>query len=408
MQSEKNSIKGWLVIAVTLLAFVGGALAGGLTLYMKNQISNANPSGADAEAGGDMGGMPPGTVRVEPGESQIIQERFRVVGRLREIRRATVSSEVSGRLIDVPIQEGDRVIGGKTVLAQIDDVWAKADLAAAQADVSEAEASLLQAKQDMTMLEELEKALSAKPREVQEARNMVAQREAHLLAATALRDRRQQEVARVTIVAPFDGVVVYKMADVGQWVAPGTPVAEVVSSGKIDARLNVSENVINQLKAGDVLDVQIEPLDRTVQGKVVAINPTGDNAARTFPVDVRLDDLDGALKLGMSVESFVPVGEPRQTLVVPRDAVLTRQGRSLVWVAMPSEQPDQMPTAMSMPVNILFGVDANNFAVRPLPTAQGQLLTSDMLVVVEGAERLFPMQPLLIQNKDGQMQMSGN
>lgn len=403
MENGNSKIQSIMVIIVILIAFAGGGLAGAMGLFMYNRLSAAGQAQQQAPDAG-MGGMPPGKVRVASSRNDTIQQRFRVVGRLREIRRATVSSEISGRLIEVPVEEGDVVTGGKTVLAKIDDIWAKADLAAAEAQVAEAQSSLAQAKQDFEMLEELQKALSAKPREVQEAGHLVAQREAKLKEAIALRDRRKEEVERVTIIAPFDGVVVRKDAEVGQWVAPGTPVAEVVSRSKIDARLNVSEDVINQLSLGDALDVTIEPLNKTVRGQVAAINPAGDNAARTFPVDVRLDDQDGQLKLGMSVESYVPMGKSGSTLIVPRDAVLTRQGRSEVWVALPPDQPGQMPTAAPLPVNILFGVDEVHFAVRPLPTSQGQILEPGMQVVIEGAERLMPTQPLLIEDDQGRMQ----
>ena len=214
------------------VTIVGGGLAGAMGLFMYNRLSAAGQAQQQAPDAG-MGGMPPGKVRVASSRNDTIQQRFRVVGRLREIRRATVSSEISGRLIEVPVEEGDVVTGGKTVLGKIDDIWAKADLADAEAQVAEAQSSLAQAKQDFEMLEELQKALSAKPREVQEAGHLVAQREAKLKEAIALRDRRKEEVERVTIIAPFDGVVVRKDAEVGQWVAPGTPVAE----GAVVARI---------------------------------------------------------------------------------------------------------------------------------------------------------------------------
>lgn len=402
-------MKNLAVVVLVIIAFgcgvVSGLMVSGLSarLLPGEATGAGGPGGAGGPPGG--GGPPPAIVRVVNSEMKPVQQRFRVIGRLQELRRATVAAEVEGRVMDVAIEEGDRVVGGETVLAKIDDVWTKASLAAAKADVAEAQASLEQAKLDLAILEDLEAAQSAKPREVQEQRNLVQQREAMLARAEAQRDRAASELERVTIVAPFDGVIVRKYAETGQWMSPGTEVAEIISMGQIDARLNVPERLINELKLGDPMQISIQPLDRIVTGEIVAINPAGDNAARTFPVDVRLDDDDGAFKLGMSVEGYIPVGEQKPTLLLPRDAVLTRQGRSDVWVALPPSEPGAMPAAAPMPVRILYGIDAQTLAIEPLPNAQGQLLRPNMQVVIEGAEQLFPMRPLMIQDEAGNMQM---
>lgn len=404
MKANK-AFKGLGIVILVVVTFACGTLCGFVLAGLGQRLmAEENAAGGPGGSPGG-GGPPPAIVRVVTSEMKPVQERFRVVGRLQEIRRAIVAAEVEGRVLEVAVEEGDKVVGGETVLAKIDDVWAKSDVSVAKANVAEAQASLDQAKLDLNILEELQAAQSAKPREVQEQRKVVQQREALLARATAAYDRAMSELERVEIVAPFDGVVVRKYAETGQWVSPGTSVAEIVSTGKIDARLNVPERLINELAVGDDMQVNIQPLNKIVIGKIVGINPAGDNAARTFPVDVRLDDSDDILKLGMSVEGYVAVGDEKPTVLLPRDAVLTRQGRSDVWVAIPSPNPEGgMPVAAPMPVRILYGIDADTFAIQPLPNSQGKLLQPGMQVVVEGAEQLFPMRPLLFQDDQGNMQ----
>ena len=77
-------------------------------------------------------GMWPATVRVGVAETQKLRPRLAVIGRLREVRLATVAAEVEGKVLAVPVQEGDPVVGGQTVLAEIDGVWAGLDLARTQ------------------------------------------------------------------------------------------------------------------------------------------------------------------------------------------------------------------------------------------------------------------------------------
>lgn len=397
--SKDRKRTAFAVVAVSLLAFMAGGLAAVVVMFL---MSSGAPAGQSAGAGGPAaGGMPPGKVRLGQVEQDQTQRRVRVLGRLREIRRATVAAEISGRVLKAPIEEGDRVTGDESVLAEIDDIWIKVAVKEAEAQLQEAQASLEQAELDLSLLEDLQQARSAKPREVEDQRKLVEQRAALVQAAQARLERAQAELERTKITAPFDGVVVRKLAEQGQWVSPGTAIAEVISSGQMDARLDVPEYMVNTIEVGDKLDVIVDPTDGNVAGEVVAVNPAGDNAARTFPVDVRVPDQNGQLKVGMSVRSFIPVGEAEQTLIVPRDAVLTRQGKSEVWVAMPSDQPDQMPVAVPLPVHVRFGVDADHFAVRPLPMPDGKKLAPGMPVVVEGAESLFPMQPLMVQDDQG-------
>jgi len=332
-----------------------------------------------------------------------VQNHWDVVGRLREVRRAVVASEQEGRVVEVQVEEGDPIVANQTVLARIDDVWAKldlqrsqADLATAQANVAEAQANVDQASRDFERLESLLIAQSARPKEVDDARTKVQAETARLqsaqaavLSAQSAVDRTREQVQRLTILAPFDGTVVRKMTEVGQWVTPGDGVAEVISRGKIDAMIDVSENLINQVTLGMELDVQVDALRKNFTGHVDAINPYGTNAARTFPVRVQLDDHDGTLKPGMSVTARVPTTQQMQAMTIPRDALTRTAMGNMVWI-------NANGVAMQTPVQVLFSV-ADRYVVQPVPGPGAGLLVDNASVVIEGAERIyFPGQPLAV------------
>ena len=108
-------------------AVIGGLLAGvvvGVIGVMVFQ-SLTTPE-EEAQAGGppEQGGPPPASVRVGLVEMQTLQDRVNVIGRLREVRRVTVTAEVEGKITNLAVDEGDTVEGGTTKIAQIDEVWA--------------------------------------------------------------------------------------------------------------------------------------------------------------------------------------------------------------------------------------------------------------------------------------------
>jgi RND family efflux transporter MFP subunit len=346
-------------------------------------------------------GPPPALVRVSSVASETVQNRWDVVGRLRQIRRALVAAEQSGRVVRVNAEQGDVVVAGETVLAHIDDVWAKlalqtaeAKLRQARARVDEEEARLEQAQRDYDFLRDLEKRNSAQPKEVADAGTLVSERKASLdrvraeLAEVESEVQRQREnVQRLQIVAPFDGIVIEKMTEVGQWLTAGSPVAEIISTGQIDGVIDVPERLINFLQPGDKVELIIESLGVEVVGEVVSITPLANVAARTFPVKVRFDNPEGLYKSGMSVTAHVPTGEKVERLTVPRDAVQRAGARAVVWANVNGQ-------AMPVNVKVLFG-QGDRYVIEP--DGGGVPLQAGMQVVVEGAERLFPTRPLQIQ-----------
>ena len=443
----------WVLIVVGVGCLVLGAGAGYL-------FAPRGTGGAEAGAapGGGPGGPPPAQVRVGTVEVKELQNRVPVIGRLQEVRRVTVTAEVEGRVVGVAVDQGSKVTGGETTLANVDRTLMDLAEQSADAAVAEAQANLKQSRTDLEQLTKLREANSAMAKEVEDQRTAVAGNEARLAAAVAAQERARTEAQRTTVVAPFDGAVTQKLAEVGQWVTPGDPVVEMISTGEIDAVIDLPERYVAGLSMGDEIGVRVEVLKADLTGRVVAIRPDAMTASRTFPVKVRIDDPGDQLRPGMSVVAHVPVSEMKMFATVPRDAVLQTAGGAVVWYAM---DPSAMggpsadsapggpppggagepasdggdgntpqaggagvasapgsgsagggasgaggaaasgagPMAMSEPVNVLFGVGGDRYAVEPLPGAQGPpALTEGTPVVIEGAERLFPTQPLILLN----------
>ncbi len=380
-------------------------LATALTLGCCLQPLLAQPDGKpEGKSGGKPAGPPPALVRVAPVTMQTLQKRWDLIGQLKEVNRVIVSTEQPGRLVAVKIDVGQPVVGGQTVLVRVEDTYAKLELAEAkaatveaEATVKEAEALLANAQRERKYQQDLRGSGAGQRKELDDAITTeaaaVARLEAakaHVLVTQARVDRANTSLKNLTVVAPFDGVVVRKLAERGQWSQQGTPVTEIISRGTIDAVIDVPERLIGFVQAGQEIELIVEPLKIETTGKVVAIIPQGSQAARTFPVKIRTEDQNGRLMPGMSVLAKLPTNQKAPALTVPRDAVLRSANGIHIWT-------NNNGKAMRYEVDILFGA-GDRYAVRARPAAGPPLKAGDS-VIIEGAERLrFPGQSLIVQN----------
>jgi RND family efflux transporter MFP subunit len=359
---------------------------------------------------------------VSVAKRKTIQPQRSIVGRLTEVRKVTVASEVTGKIIEMPVEVGTPVVE-KTLLAQVDDIWpdlarrqnrARVDSTKAQLDYELLELERHQQLASENAISQSE--LESKQAKVTELRGTLAETEAAV-------EEQTERIARSRIVAPFDGTVVAKHVELGGHVSQGTPIVDIVSRGEVDALLMVPESVINLIRVDQQLQIRIDALAEQVSGTVVSVTPYGPTASRTFPVRVRLDDQDGRLKVGMSVTALIPTGPRREALVVSRDAVLVRPDGSTVWVAVPNDKqlmrtsldgqndhptarfPERLATSTAevLPVPVVISVRMpEEYAVEPETEAGRKMLKAGTSVVIEGAERLMPNQQVRVVKLNGE------
>jgi len=341
----------------------------------------------------------PALVRVSVAQRKTIQPQRPIVGRLVEVRKVTVASEVTGKILDMPVEVGTPVIAGKTVLARVEDVWCTLASDRCEAQLASTHARLKYEELELDRHEQLKNTRAVSDSEFESKQAMVAELEARVRETKGALKEESERIARSTILAPFDGTVVAKHAELGGHVSPGDPIVDVVSRGQVDARLMVPESAINLIGVGQVLPIRVDPLGEEMEGEIVSLNPYGPTASRTFPVRVRLDDRGGRLKVGMSVTASITIGPEREALVVSKDAVLVRPDGSTAWVALPQGEP---LTAEVHPVPVTITARMpGEYAIEP-ETAEGrELLVAGTQVVVEGAERLQKEQQVRIITLDG-------
>lgn len=276
-------------------------------------------------------------------------------------RQAVVSAKIQGRLSQLNVEEGSFVREGD-VIARLESADYEAQVEVAKAAVQQADANLAEQQRQLRITQSLEKtnvmsqdSLDAAISRVRMADAALAQSKANLAVADA---NYQNTVIR----APFTGVVVKKMAEVGESVAPIPPGVNIsVSSGAIvaladmatlEVEADVSESNVAKLRNGQPAEVSVEAFpDRNYRAALRQIIPTADRTKATVTVKVTILDKDKDLKPEMSAKATflepakkVSAAESSKAIIsVPKDAIATRNGKAVVFEVRDDKRVYELP-----------------------------------------------------------------
>lgn len=296
-------------------------------------------------------------------------------------RVAGVSAQVAGYVSSVGVEVGDSVSAGD-VLVRLDDRLARAATRAAEARIEQATAQLTDVQRQLDEAQALLEQQNVAATRYETLRQQVAQGRANLAALAAERDAQATRLDQHLIRAPFDGVIVARQAEVGEWLTPGVTVVDLREVDVVRVQTDVPQQLWSQVSVGTPAQLQFDAWPEQPRRAAVSIRiAAADAAARTFPVLFELDNRDRRLTPGMSARVGLEVESERggETLQVPRDAVLRGpDGVTRVWVLRPAADG-----ATVAPVTVTLG---RSFGSR-IEVIDGNLAAGDQ-VVVRGNETL--------------------
>ena len=301
-------------------------------------------------------------------------------GEIVATRYADIGTDVMGKVVELPVAEGDRVTRGQ-VLARIDAVQARADSAAAAAlvaalnedaiaaagvvtgarhDVDVATARARDADQQLVRKRQLamqqllaasdldaaEATAAAARATLESARVAVERAQASLRAATqrvsqvkAQQARTEDVLRKTAIISPIAGIVSRLRVRQGEMVVmgiqnqPGTTLMTIADLSEVNAEVKVAESEVLRLRIGQAATVVLEALPgRRFSGRVVEIGSSAlplasaAAAAREFRIVVRLTDPDPGLKSGLTCDAEIVTSETPNAFTVPLQSVVLRPG----------------------------------------------------------------------------------
>jgi len=238
-----------------------------------------------------------------------------VVGTVQAKLRAVIEAKISGRIEKMTVVSGQTVEAGE-LLVQL-------DAAEIQARLDQTVTTRGQAKRDLERLRGLldQNAISRQDFETAESRYQVA------VAAVV---EVETTLGYTKIVAPFNGVITRKLADVGDLASPGRALLEMDDPTALRLEAGVPESLIRRVQPGAKLNVRSAAEDAPVTAVVGEIAPAADSGSRTFNVKLELP-ADTDLRAGQFARVSIPLAN-RQALLVPAGAVLQRGQMEIVFV----------------------------------------------------------------------------
>jgi RND family efflux transporter MFP subunit len=336
--ASESSPRSWLVLVVVLVLLLAGAsvwwLKGPRAIEVRTALVREN-----AAAGND---------------STVLNASGYVTAR----REATVSSKITGKVVEVLVEEGMKVQEGQ-VLARLDDTNVKTSLFLAQAQLVSSSNSLAETR---VRIREAEQELQRQSGLLQSKIATQADYDHAEAAALALKAKLEQQQSDVTVSerqvaywqqqlddtiirASFGGIVTSKNAQPGEMISPisnggftRTGICTIVDMASLEIEIDVNESYINRVEPGQPVEATLDAYpDWKIPCKVIAIIPTADRQKSTVKVRVGFDKLDKRILPEMSVkvafhETPAAGSVAERNLIIPKSAVHQQDGRDVVLV----------------------------------------------------------------------------
>lgn len=294
--------------------------------------------------------------------------------------KSRIAAQSSGAVTKVYFDRAQNVKKGELLLG-IDAQILEANLDALRGELKEAQLKLERAKIDFKRYEALFKNASIAKQKFDEFYYLKEQAKQSLLALGAKLKAQTIAWEKKQLYAPFDGMIVSRSVERGEWVKAGDEVALLVNPYKIDLLFHLPSSYVKSIKAATTLTVEIN--HKMYQAKVAGRLLSGDANTRTFPLLLQLYSRQNHFFEGMQARVSLGKSLGKNLLMVPRDAIIRNYDKTIVYVVKKGE-------AQLFNVDII-GQHGNKTAVISKGLKRG------MQVVTKGNERLYSGAQVAIQ-----------
>ena len=219
-----------------------------------------------------------------------------------------ISSEIAGVIDSITFTPGAEAANGEVLLTLSHNAQAAA--------VAEADAQMRLAELELNRSQNLFDRQALPQQELDTAHATFAARQASVEIA-------QAELDKTTITAPFDGTLGALIVSLGDYVTLGTPLVGIVDKSTLKVRYSVPERYLSELALEQQVQLSIAAFGNEVfTGIVDFVSPSVDESTRTISIEARIDNEDGRLSSGLSVNLEHSLGLSPDVLVIPEEALM--------------------------------------------------------------------------------------
>jgi HlyD family secretion protein len=293
-------------------------------------------------------------VTTETAIRKTILQTVSATGKIQPEVEVKISPEVAGEITELPVEDGMRVKKGDLLLKIKPDSYRalleqqEAAISAAKATNLQQKATMMKTEHDFKRAEDLfkKKLISEQEYNAAEAAQDVAKNTYEsslheIERAEAGSSQARDQLSKTTIYSPIDGTVTILNSKLGERLVAtgqfaGTEVMRVADLGHMEARVDVNENDVVNVKLSDKAEIKIDAYgDRRFKGTVYQIGNTGKTTGSgtqeevtNFEVKIRIEDHDVELKPALSCTADIQTNEVKDVVAVPMQAVTIRTGES--------------------------------------------------------------------------------
>ncbi len=291
-------------------------------------------------------------VTTERAIRKTIMQTVSATGKVQPETEVKISPEVAGEIIDLPVEDGKAVMKGDLLVKIKPDSYKalleqqEAAISAAKATNLQQKATMFKAEHDFKRAEDLfnkklisEQEFNAAQAAYDVAKNTYESSLHEIERAQAGSSQARDQLSKTTVYSPIDGTVTILNSKLGERIVAtgqfaGTEVMRVADLSHMEARVDVNENDVVNVKVGDKAKVKIDAYgDRKFRGTVYQIANTGTTTGSgtqeevtNFQVKVRIDDHDVTLKPGLSCTADIETNMVKDVVAVPMQSVTIRTG----------------------------------------------------------------------------------
>ena len=261
---------------------------------------------------------PASPVMVETAQRDTFSATLWVSGTVISQNDARIAAETDGRITWVA-DVGSRIEQGQAI-ARIDAEDLRLDLADSQAQLTSLKSQLKYRDSSLQRLQKLAASNNAAATQLDEAQSQLDMTRQEIKRAEVAIAQIKRRIKQTEVLAPFPGIVVERVVQVGEFVSRGAQVARLVDTEHREIRAQAPLSVAGWIREG--MQVSVEHRNRESLSPVSYVIPVGDDRSRMF--EVRVEANDPAWIIGSPVRIALPNSEPRELVAIPRDGLVLR------------------------------------------------------------------------------------
>jgi HlyD family secretion protein len=314
-------MKGFWIVSIVIVLIAGGGY--GLYRYVELLREEGRPN-----------------VRTVEAQVRDLKQQVSATGEVRPVIQSVVKSEISGRIAELLIEEGDRVSRGQALIL-LDTVSLQTRLREVERSLEAETLRYDRAKRNLARIKALyEKKFTGEQDYLNAQTDYELAALAIKIAETRVEDARE-DIAKSRILAPHNGIVTILSVTEGQVIAGATSVSNgtdlmtIADLANLYMEANINEVDVGKIALGDLVEIAFDAHpDLKVSGKIRIIAPTArrQGNTRVFPIQIQLNQSDDRIRPGISATVSVTIARVEQVVAVSLAAIFTDETGPFLFV----------------------------------------------------------------------------